>query len=140
MTAFDTAWALMKADEWHLWPKEEDEEHEIGPLKDRPAGYNKVDMYDLDSSTSHVNLPFLDQYGSEEDIAEELISTDIHEDSHKAMELIGEFHDSPKLDEYFPHIAEALYRTRNTQFPMSPTELARIIMGFHTQVKRGTYD
>ena len=139
MSPFEHAWTCLKADDFNLWPPEE---NDTTPIKATggPTGHNVIDMDDMGSATSHVNLPNISQYGNEEDIARRVIGQDIHEDSHKALAQIGEFYDNPRLDEWFPHIAEAEYQTRDTQFPADLGMLARLMMRHHPQVKRGTYE
>lgn len=138
MTAFETAWDLLK-NEWKLFPEKDNEMHQIGG--DRPAGYNMVNLKNLGATTSHVNLPFIEQLGSEQDTATNVLETTAHEDTHEAMAKIGEFYDDPKKDEYAPHISQAIMRTRDKgKFTMPVTELARMLMRFHPQVRRGSYD
>jgi len=138
MTAFDRAWALLK-NEWKLFPKKDNEMHQIDG--ERPAGYSMVDLKNLGATTSHVNLPFVEQLGSDQEIAEKVLETTAHEDTHEAMAKIGEFYDNPAKDEYAPHITEAIMATRDKgQFAMPVTQLARMLMRFHPQVRRGSYD
>ena len=138
MTAFDTAWDLLKA-EWKLFPKEDDEKHMIDGF--RPAGYNTIDLKNLGATTSHVNLPFISQHGDEEDLARNVLDLTAHEGTHEAMAKIGEFYDDPKKDEYPPHITEAIMAARRQgEYSMPVTQLARFMMRFHPQVIQGAYD
>ena len=138
MNAFDEAWSIAKT-QLKLFPKEDNEKHMIHGSS--PAGYSRVNLNDLGATTSHVNLPFVSQLGSEEDIAREVLATIAHEGTHEAMAKIGEFHDNPRIDEYAPHISEAIVRTRGKgPFTMPPTQLARLLMSLHPQVQRGSYE
>ena len=136
--AFTSAWDVVKA-EWKLFPKKNEKSPEIGG--ERPVGYSMVPLDNLEATTSYVNLPFIPQYGHEQDIADDVLAATSHEDTHRAMAQIGEFYDDPTKDEYAPHITEAIMRTRDKgQFTMPVTQLARLLMRLHPQVKRRSYE
>ena len=142
--AFTSAWDVVKT-EWKLFPKKNEKSHEIGG--ERPVGYSMVPLDNLEATTSYVNLPFIPQYRKisgwqeEQDIADNVLAVTSHEDTHRAMAQIGEFYDNPAKDEYAPHITEAIMRTRDKgQFTMPVTQLARLLMRLHPQVKRRSYE
>tara|TARA_R110002167_G_scaffold341698_1_gene550195 strand:- start:179 stop:622 length:444 start_codon:yes stop_codon:yes gene_type:complete len=137
VAAFDKAWALLKAD-FNLWPKEENDTTPI-KAKNGPPGHNVVDINNLDATSSHVNLPNIPQYEGEQGTINNVIEADIHEDNHKAAARVGHFYNNPQIDEFWPHIAEAEYRTRGTQFPMPLTEIARRNMKQHSQIDGKEY-
>lgn len=71
--------------------KKNEKSHEIGG--ERPVGYSMVPLDNLEATTSYVNLPFIPQYGHEQDIADDVLAATSHEDTHRAMAQIGEFYD-----------------------------------------------
>ena len=162
MSPFDQAWSAVKAYPL-LWPKELDNDPDLGAFFNPNAASAMTAVHPRRGAASFVRLPNLTRESRrrsdsseerDERLAHDYMEADVHEDTHVAMDRIGETSDNPIHNEIPATIAQALQFQRRPRHlnphdktwelldeGVSPTKVAVDLgMGLaphHQQVKGG---